>query len=63
MTDAEPGDILAVEVLDMHPAGWGWTAVLPGFELLPEDLPTPTSRSSISATAIRACSRTTSPSP
>ena len=39
MTDAEPGDILAVEVLDMHTAGWGWTAVLPGFGLLPEDFP------------------------
>ncbi|HYQ85266.1 MAG TPA: acetamidase/formamidase family protein, partial [Rubrobacter sp.] len=38
-TDAEPGDILAVEVLDMHTAGWGWTAVLPGFGLLPEDFP------------------------
>ncbi len=39
MTDAEPGDILAVEVLDIHTAGWGWSAVLPGFGLLPEDFP------------------------
>src|SRR5215210_8037009 len=39
MADAEPGDILAVEVVDVHTAGWGWTAVLPGFGLLPEDFP------------------------
>jgi acetamidase/formamidase len=39
MTNAEPGDILAVEVLDIHTAGWGWSAVLPGFGLLPEDFP------------------------
>jgi acetamidase/formamidase len=39
MADAEPGDVLAVEVLDIHTEGWGWTAVLPGFGLLPEDFP------------------------
>ena len=39
MTDAEPGDVLAVEVLDIHTQGWDWTAVLPGFGLLPEDFP------------------------
>jgi acetamidase/formamidase len=36
---AEPGDTLAVEILDMHTQGWGWTAVLPGLGLLPEDFP------------------------
>src|SRR4051812_5853788 len=37
---AEPGDTLAVEVLDIHTEGWGWTAILPGgFGLLPEDFP------------------------
>jgi acetamidase/formamidase len=36
---AEPGDTLAVEILDIHTQGWGWTAVLPGFGLLPEDFP------------------------
>jgi acetamidase/formamidase len=36
---AEPGDTLAVEILDLHTQGWGWTAVLPGFGLLPEDFP------------------------
>ena len=48
---AEPGDVLAVEVLDIHTQGWGWTAVIPGFGLLPEDFPEPTSRSSTSPTA------------
>ncbi|MCF8567659.1 acetamidase/formamidase family protein [Alicyclobacillus tolerans] len=36
---AEAGDTLAVEVLNMHPLGWGWTAVLPGLGLLAEDFP------------------------
>jgi acetamidase/formamidase len=36
---AEPGDTLAVEILDIHTQGWGWTAILPGFGLLPEDFP------------------------
>ena len=36
---AQPGHTLAVEILDLHPQGWGWTAVLPGFGLLPDDFP------------------------
>ena len=36
---AEPGDTLAIEILDIHTQGWGWTAVLPGLGLLPEDFP------------------------
>jgi acetamidase/formamidase len=39
MEDAEPGDTLEVEVLDMHTVGWGWAAVIPGFGLLAEDFP------------------------
>ena len=31
---AEPGDTLAVEILDIHTQGWGWTAILPGLGLL-----------------------------
>jgi acetamidase/formamidase len=31
--------MLAVEILDIHTQGWGWTAVLPGLGLLPEDFP------------------------
>ncbi|WP_119069577.1 acetamidase/formamidase family protein [Rubrobacter indicoceani] len=36
---AEPGDILEVEMLDLQTRGWGWTAVIPGTGLLPEDFP------------------------
>jgi acetamidase/formamidase len=36
---AAPGDTLKVEVLDVRTQGWGWTGVLPGFGLLPEDFP------------------------
>ena len=31
---AEPGDTLAIELLDLHTKGWGWTAILPGLGLL-----------------------------
>jgi acetamidase/formamidase len=36
---AMPGDTLAVEVLDIHTQGWGWTGVIPGNGLLPEEFP------------------------
>jgi acetamidase/formamidase len=36
---AAPGDTLAIEVLDIHTQGWGWTAILPGLGLLPDDFP------------------------
>ena len=36
---AAPGDTLAVEILDIHTHGWGWTAILPGLGLLPDDFP------------------------
>jgi acetamidase/formamidase len=36
---AAPGDTLAIEILDIHTQGWGWTAVLPGLGLLPDDFP------------------------
>jgi acetamidase/formamidase len=38
---AEPGDVLQVDVLEVRPAASGWTAILPGFGLLPEDFPEP----------------------
>ena len=38
---AEPGDTLAVEILDIHTKGWGWTAILPGLGLLADDFPEP----------------------
>lgn len=37
---AEPGDTLAIEIVNLHPLGWGWTAILPGLGLLAEDFPT-----------------------
>lgn len=39
--DAEPGDVIEIEMLDFEPGGWGWTALIPGFGLLAEDFPTP----------------------
>jgi acetamidase/formamidase len=39
--DAEPGDTLAVEMLSIETQGWGWTAILPGLGLLPDDFPDP----------------------
>jgi acetamidase/formamidase len=38
---AQPGDTLAVEVLDLHTQGWGWTAILPGLGLLSDDFTEP----------------------
>lgn len=36
---AEPNDVLEIEILDLHPKGWGWTGVIPGFGLLKDELP------------------------
>ena len=38
---AEPGDTLEIEFLDLQPAGWGWTAIIPGFGLLADEFPEP----------------------
>jgi acetamidase/formamidase len=38
---AEPGDMLEVEVLDVRPRDWGWTAIIPGFGLLADEFPEP----------------------
>ena len=38
---AEPGDTLAIEIVDLHTKGWGWTAILPGLGLLSEDFTEP----------------------
>ena len=34
---ASPGDTLAVEILELRTQDWGWTAIIPGFGLLPDD--------------------------
>lgn len=38
---ARPGDTLEVEVLELTPGPWGWTAILPEAGLLPDDFPEP----------------------
>ncbi|KAL7795109.1 hypothetical protein V8C37DRAFT_409040 [Trichoderma ceciliae] len=41
VNDAEPGDILKVEILELQTGTWGWTAVLPGMGLLQDEIPGP----------------------
>jgi acetamidase/formamidase len=38
---AEPGDALAVELLELRPQAWGWTAIIPGFGLLADEYAEP----------------------
>ena len=38
---AQPGDVLAVEILEFAPHDWGWTAIIPGFGLLADEFPDP----------------------
>jgi acetamidase/formamidase len=38
---AEPGDTLEIELVDLRPADWGWTAIIPGFGLLADEFPEP----------------------
>jgi acetamidase/formamidase len=38
---ALPGDVLAVELLELRPRNWGWTAIIPGFGLLADEFPDP----------------------
>ena len=38
---AAPGDTLAIEILDLHTKGWGWTAIFPGLGLLSDDFTEP----------------------
>jgi acetamidase/formamidase len=37
VANAEPGDTVCIEILDLEHGPWGWSAILPGFGLLPED--------------------------
>jgi acetamidase/formamidase len=41
VASAEPGDSLQIEVLELAPDRWGWTANIPGFGLLTDDFPDP----------------------
>lgn len=38
---ARPGDALAVEILELRPGDWGWTAIIPDFGLPADELPEP----------------------
>jgi len=38
---AQPGDVIAVELLELTPRDWGWTAIIPGFGLLADEFPDP----------------------
>lgn len=38
---ARPGDVLAVEILELRPREWGWTAIIPGFGLLADEFGEP----------------------
>jgi len=39
--EAEPGDILDVEILRLEPLKWGWCGIIPGLGLLSEDFTRP----------------------
>ena len=38
---AEPGDVLRVDVLELTPGAYGWTAIVSGFGLLSDEFPDP----------------------
>jgi acetamidase/formamidase len=59
---AEPGDTLAVELLELRPPRWGWTAIIPGFGLLTEEFPDPWLRiSEVTENGVRFSERITLP--
>jgi len=39
--DAQPGDVLQVEFLEITHRGWGWSSIIPGLGFLPERFPDP----------------------
>ena len=38
---AAPGHVLQVDILELQPGDWGWTALIPGFGLLADEFPEP----------------------
>jgi acetamidase/formamidase len=38
---AAPGDTLAIEIVELTPVDWGWTAIIPDFGLLAAEFPDP----------------------
>ena len=41
MEGSEPGDTLAIDILDLHTQGWGWSAIIPDLGLLADDFADP----------------------
>jgi acetamidase/formamidase len=41
VSGARPGDVLAVELLELTPSDWGWAGITPGFGLLGDDFDEP----------------------
>jgi len=59
---AEPGDTLAVELLEFETPTWGWTAIIPGFGLLADEFPEPWLRiSEVTKDGVRFSERITLP--
>ena len=59
---AHPGDVLAIEILELRPHAWGWTAIIPGFGLLADEFTSPWLRiSEVDASAGRVRTRGASP--
>lgn len=51
---AVPGDVLAIDILELRPRDWGWTAIIPGFGLLADEFAEPWLRiSAVDASAGR----------
>ncbi|MGN6170576.1 MAG: acetamidase/formamidase family protein [Solirubrobacteraceae bacterium] len=51
---AQPGDVLTIDILELRPRDWGWTAIIPGFGLLADEYADPWLRiSEIDASADR----------
>jgi acetamidase/formamidase len=59
---AGPGDTLAVELLELRPPTWGWTAIIPGFGLLADEFTEPWLRiSEVTEAGVRFSERITLP--
>jgi acetamidase/formamidase len=59
---AGPGDTLAVELLELQPPTWGWTAIIPGFGLLADEFTEPWLRiSEVTEAGVRFSERITLP--
>jgi acetamidase/formamidase len=62
--DARPGDVLQIDILELTPRDWGWTAIIPGFGLLADEFPEPwlnISRVEPAATSVRFADNVTLP--